>query len=156
LCAALLAFAGTAMAITADPSGNTAPAPTIQSDKEDYAPGATVTLTGSNWQPGESVNIVVNDDVGQSWSRNVNVTADDNGNISDSFQLPNTFVATYSVKATGASGAVATSSFTDGQLASAVITSRTATGTPFSYLQRDERGELHKWIDGLRPRRRDA
>jgi Putative Ig domain len=65
LCAALLAVAGTAMAITADPSGNTAPAPTIQSDKADYSPGELVTLTGSNWQPGESVNIVVNDDAGQ-------------------------------------------------------------------------------------------
>src|ERR671921_7876 len=113
VCAALLAFAGTALAITADPSGNTAPAPTIQSDKADYSSGELVTLTGSNWQPGESVNIVVNDDVGQSWNRNVNVTADGSGNISDSFNLPDWFVATYSVKATGASGAVATTSFTD-------------------------------------------
>lgn len=42
VCAALLAFAGTAVAITADPSGNTAPAPTIQSDKADYSPGELV------------------------------------------------------------------------------------------------------------------
>src|ERR687897_2962801 len=83
VCAALLTVAGTAMAITADPSGTTAPAPTIQSDQADYPPGATVTLTGSNWQPGESVNIVVNDDVGQTWNRNVNVTADASGNITD-------------------------------------------------------------------------
>jgi VCBS repeat-containing protein len=116
LCAALLAVAGTAMAITADPSGNTAPAPTIQSDKADYSSGELVTLTGSNWQPGESVNIVVNDDAGQTWNRNVNVTADQSGNISDSFNLPDWFVATYSVKATGASGAIATTSFTDGQV----------------------------------------
>ena len=103
------------MAITADPSGNTAPAPTIQSDKADYSSGELVTLTGSNWQPGESVNIVVNDDAGQTWNRNVNVTADQSGNISDSFNLPDWFVATYSVKATGASGAIATTSFTDGR-----------------------------------------
>src|SRR5919112_3370165 len=84
----------------------TSPAPTIQSDKFDYAPGELVTLTGGGWQPGESVNIVVNDNVGQTWNRNVNVVADASGNISDSFNLPDWFVATYSVKATGASGAI--------------------------------------------------
>src|SRR5918993_602293 len=112
VCAALLAVGGTAIAITADTSGNTAPAPTIQSDKADYAPGATVTLTGSGWQPGESVHINVNDDVGQTWSYNHDVTADASGNISDSFNLPDWFVAAYSVTATGSSG-TATTSFTD-------------------------------------------
>jgi hypothetical protein len=129
VCAALLAFGGTAMAITADPSGTTAPAPTIQSDQADYAPGELVTLTGSGWQAGESVNIVVNDDAGQTWNRNVDVTADASGNITDSFNLPDWFVATYSVKATGASGAVATSSFTDGNISNATIETRTAAGT---------------------------
>ena len=110
---AIFAVAGMAMAQTTDTSGSTAAAPTIQSDKADYAPGELVTLTGSGWQPGESVNINVNDDEGQTWTRNVDVTADASGNISDSFNLPSYFVATYNVKATGASGAVATSSFTD-------------------------------------------
>jgi VCBS repeat-containing protein len=114
VCAALLAVGGTAMAITADPSGNTAPAPTIQSDQADYAPGETVTLTGSNWQPGESVHINVNDDLGQTWNRDADVTADASGNISDSFTLPDWFVATYKVTATGAQSGVATTSFTDG------------------------------------------
>jgi hypothetical protein len=76
-------------------------APTIQSDKTDYTPGELVTLTGANWQPGEKVNIVVNDDAGQTWTRNVDVYADQSGNITDQFNLPNWFVATYSVKATG-------------------------------------------------------
>ncbi len=116
VCAALLAVPAIAMALTADPSGSTSPAPTIQSDKADYGPGATVTLTGSNWQPGESVNIVVNDDAGQTWSRNVNVTADASGNIKDQFNLPDWFVATYKVTATGAQSGVATTSFTDGSL----------------------------------------
>jgi hypothetical protein len=126
-----LLLAVPAIAFAQDVTGSTSPlVPTIQSDKADYAPGELVTLTGSGWQPGESVNIVVNDDVGQTWNRNVNVIADASGNITDQFKLPNMFVATYSVTATGASGAVATSSFTDGQLTSAVITTRTATGTP--------------------------
>src|SRR5215469_12350141 len=39
--------------------------PTISSDQADYSPGATVTLTGANWQSGEAVHIAVNDNVGQ-------------------------------------------------------------------------------------------
>jgi hypothetical protein len=127
LAVATFAVAGTAMALTSDPSGDTsgttAASPTITSDKADYAPGELVTLTGSNWTPGESVNVVVNDDVGQTWNRNVNVTADASGNISDSFNLPDWFVATYSVKATGASGAVVTSSFTDAVPSTTAVTS---------------------------------
>src|SRR5215210_7644807 len=87
--------------------------PSIWSDKADYAPGETVRLSGANWQPGESVHLRVNDDAGSTWSRDVDVTADDAGAIADTFNLPDWFVATYSVTATGASGAVATTSFTD-------------------------------------------
>ncbi len=87
--------------------------PTIQSDKADYPPGATVTLTGSNWQPGESVHINVNDEAGKTWSRDVDVSADESGNITDQFDLPNWFVATYKVTVTGAQSGEATTSFTD-------------------------------------------
>ncbi|HEX2739762.1 MAG TPA: hypothetical protein VHM69_04890, partial [Rubrobacter sp.] len=87
--------------------------PTISSDQADYPPGATVTLTGSNWQPGESVHINVNDESGRTWSRDVDVTADESGAIRDEFQLPNWFVATYKVTATGAQSGEATTSFTD-------------------------------------------
>ncbi len=119
LCVAL-AFASAAFAlgfaVTADAqeSGGT-PQPTIQSDKEDYPPGGTVVLTGSNWQPGESVNIVVDDDGvdERDWQRDFTVTADENGDIRDEFQLPDWFVANYSVKATGAQSGVATTTFTD-------------------------------------------
>jgi hypothetical protein len=97
-------------------STTSASLPTIQSDKDLYSPGELVTLTGSGWQAGEKVNIVVNDDQGKTWSRNADVTADASGNISDSFNLPDWFVATYSVKATGASGAVATTTFADPEL----------------------------------------
>src|SRR5215218_3772508 len=104
-----------AMALGQD-AGGTSPAPTIQSDQSDYPPGATVTLNGSNWQPGESVHINVNDDEGQTWSRDVDVTADTNGQIQDQFQLPDWFVATYKVTATGAQSDVATTSFTDARV----------------------------------------
>ena len=115
--AAMILFPAMAFAETVAPDGTTgASTPTIQSDQDDYSPGSTVTLTGTGWQPGESVHINVNDNDGQTWSRDVDVTADANGDITDQFQLPNSFVAVYSVKATGASGAVATTSFTDASL----------------------------------------
>src|ERR687890_2792105 len=100
-----------AMGFTQDTGGTAAP--TIQSDKADYAPGELVTLTGGNWQPGESVNIKVNDTYGATWSRNVDVTADSSGNITDSFNLPNAFVSDYDVTATGAQSGTATTTFTD-------------------------------------------
>ena len=120
---AVLGTAGTALAD--DPAGHTS-APWIASDKPDYNPGALVTLNGGSWQPGESVHINVNDDVGQSWTRNVDVSADADGNIVDSFNLPEWFVADYSITATGASGAVARAAFTD---ADVDITPTTATAT---------------------------
>src|SRR5207247_6227572 len=84
--------------------------PTISSDKPDYAPGDTVTLTGSSWQAGEAVHIFVNDDKGQTWSYSTDVTASDTGGFVTSVVLPTSFVATYAVTATGAiSGTAQTS-----------------------------------------------
>jgi len=92
------------------------PPPTVFSDQADYRPGATVTLRGSGWAPGESVHLRINDDAGSSWSRDVDVVADADGAITDSFSLPNWFVAEYSVTATGAFGESTTTAFTDGNL----------------------------------------
>lgn len=89
--------------------------PWVASDKADYAPGSAVILSGGNWQAGESVHLYVNDNAGSSWSWNDTVTADPSGNITDQLTLPNWFVATYSVTATGSSGDSATTSFTDAQ-----------------------------------------
>jgi hypothetical protein len=87
--------------------------PSIKSDKADYAPGSTVTLTGAGWGPGDSVHIFVNDDVGQSWSYSADVTADVAGGFTHQFDLPGWFVADYSVSATGSAGAAASTTFTD-------------------------------------------
>ena len=110
-----LLLAVPAIAFAQDVTGSTTllPAPTIQSDKTDYAPGELVTLTGSGWQPGESVHINVNDTFGATWTRNVDVIADASGNITDSFNLPSTFVSDYDVTATGAQSGTATTTFTD-------------------------------------------
>src|SRR5215218_10323440 len=100
----------------ADPSANTLPVQTIQSNKADYAPGATVALTGSNWQSGESIRIDVNDDQGKTWSRNVDVRADASGQIQVQFQLPEWLGGTYEVTAMGEQSGVATTSFTQGNV----------------------------------------
>src|SRR5215208_4469169 len=100
----------------ADSSANTLPAQTIQSEEAVHAGGKTVTITGSNWQPGEPVHINVNDDQGKIWSRNVEVTADASGQIQIQFQLPDWFGATYKVTAMGDQSGVATTSSTNGNV----------------------------------------
>jgi hypothetical protein len=87
--------------------------PSMSSDKADYAPGERVILSGSGWQPDETVSVYVEDDQNKSWFRNDEVTANEMGQITDEFDLPSWFVASYSVIATGASSGVATTSFTD-------------------------------------------
>ena len=106
-----LVFAGRSQAEVESP-----PPPQVWSDKADYSPGELVTLTGANWAPGESVHIRVNDDAGETWSRDVDVVADANGAFTDQFTLPDWFVAVYNVTATGATSGTATWSFTDGNV----------------------------------------
>jgi hypothetical protein len=112
-CGLLLAVTSGAAILGSDGGGS----PTIQSDLPDYNPGGTVTLTGSSWDAGGTkVHIVVNDSVGQTWQHVADVTPDSNGDVKDVFQLPNTFVAQYSVDATQQTDAgtlTASSSFTD-------------------------------------------
>src|SRR5437868_14121470 len=61
------AFVGSSVSET-DTRAFLAVGPSISTDKQDYSPGSTVTLTGHNWDSGDSVHVFVNDDVGQSWS----------------------------------------------------------------------------------------
>ena len=106
--AALIASFGTTAAARADG------APTIASDQADYAPGGTVTLTGTNWSGDDSVHITVNDDQGQTWGHVSDPAVPADGSISDAFQLPNWFIATYDVTATGnLTGRTASTTFTD-------------------------------------------
>src|SRR3954451_16544672 len=123
-------FATAAQAdVFTDPVGappTTQGSPTIVSDKADYGPGDLVTLTGGNWQPGESVHVVVNDDgmnPDQPWLHDVTVVADETGGISDQFKLPNWFLANYSITAPGDMSGSATSAFTDAIASNTTISS---------------------------------
>src|SRR5207302_8100284 len=52
---AIFSLVGSGSAVAAVPEGTSSATvvPWIQSDQADYAPGATVTLTGGNWAPGD-------------------------------------------------------------------------------------------------------
>jgi PKD domain len=113
---ALAALMGAAM-LAASPASaveEQGEGPQIWSDRADYSPGDTVVLSGSGWAPSEVVHITVNDDGGQTWRRDVDVIAGLEGALTDAFQLPEHFVATYTVTATGPLSGTATTSFTDG------------------------------------------
>jgi hypothetical protein len=94
-------------------------APTIASDLPDYAPGGHVVLTGTGWQPGETVAINVADATGIAWVHEGMAIADGAdvptaGAIRYEFDLPLAYAPLYVVEATGlGSGAVATTTFTD-------------------------------------------
>lgn len=57
---------------------------TVQTDQANYAPGTPVTITGSGWQPSEAVTIQLVESPLISTHLPYTVTADANGNISDS------------------------------------------------------------------------
>ena len=76
---------------------------TLASEFADYAPGSLVRLYGTNWVPGESVHLFINDDSSNTWSLSTNpdpIAAAD-GTLYFEFTLPSWFVANYSAKATG-------------------------------------------------------
>ena len=106
-------------AATADvfgPLGSSTPsAPSITTDKADYAPNSPVTLTGGGWQPGERVHIVVNDDGLQEpvWQHTGSVRANLTGGFTYDFDLPIWLVANYTVTATGPLSGTAHAAFTD-------------------------------------------
>src|SRR3989442_5011015 len=85
LVAAVLAFG---LMPAAAPADDAPPAPTLASNSATYVPGDTVSLSGANWLPNESVHVHVADNGGNNWSRDVDVTAGPDGSISDSFALP--------------------------------------------------------------------
>src|SRR3954454_4824071 len=134
LLAGLIVISGQSLLLGASAAHAETGTPCIQSDKDDYPPGGLVSLTGGNWQPGESVHLYVNDDQGRTWERNSDVVADDPGAVSESFNLPNWFVATYKILATGQVSGSAEAAFTDSNVSMTTFPSNlTATITRTLY-----------------------
>ena len=99
-------------------------AATLVSDKDDYIPGQTVVLSGTGWEPGETVEIVLVEEPLTHENDILISVADADGNfINDDFvvsehELGVTFTAT----ATGlTSGLTASTVFTDGPCGSGTL-----------------------------------
>lgn len=56
---------------------------TVKTDKDDYAPGETVTITGNGWEAGEQVTLLLQEDVNPPFhdDRTLAAVADASGNI---------------------------------------------------------------------------
>ncbi len=101
-----LALQGMAMAQSA----------TVMTDQADYAPGTIVTITGSGWQPGETVTLQLVESPLIDTHPDMTAVADENGNIFNSQFSPDSHDVdiTFTLTATGGtSGLQAQTTFTD-------------------------------------------
>jgi hypothetical protein len=89
--------------------------PGLVSDKLDYAPGETATLSGTGWNGGEAVTLVVRGGDGLIYDEAA-LEADGDGAFSYGFTLPSIYMPSYTAEATGSSGATVTTTFTDSNI----------------------------------------
>jgi hypothetical protein len=68
-------------------AGNTSAA-VVRTDKDDYAPGQTVTITGSGWQAGETVKLTLHMDPLRDSDTELTATADGSGNFTNTSFAP--------------------------------------------------------------------
>src|SRR3989442_412090 len=93
-----------------------ASAATVATDKPDYAPGQTVVITGSGWEPGETVNLVLYEDPAVDPPLQLTAVADANGDFTNSDFIVDVFDlgVTFTLTATGdPSGLTAETTLTD-------------------------------------------
>src|SRR5205823_7709359 len=64
---------------------------TVKTDKDDYAPGTTVTITGSGWQPGETVTLTLVESPLVDTHPTLTAVADAFGNISNTQFSPDLY-----------------------------------------------------------------
>src|SRR6266571_2356513 len=91
-------------------------AATVKTDQADYAPGQVVTITGSGWQFGEVVSLVLNEDPAIDTHPTLTATADASGHILNNQFVPDVHdvgVRFYMTATGQTSGSVALATFTD-------------------------------------------
>ncbi|HTM23669.1 MAG TPA: kelch repeat-containing protein, partial [Vicinamibacterales bacterium] len=100
---------------------------TVKTDRADYSPGQTVTISGSGWQPKETVTLRLVEDPLLDDHGSFTVVADDSGNILDTSFAPDEHDINirFYLTASGARSQARTT-FTDGNVASAPITLKNA------------------------------
>jgi len=97
-------------------AGNSSGA-TVSTDKDDYAPGETVVISGTGWQAGETVKLTLHMDPLRDADTELSATADASGNFSNTDFAPGTYDVgvRFVLTAIGAtSGSRAQTTFTDG------------------------------------------
>src|SRR5881397_1627107 len=93
-----------------------ASAATVVTDKGDYSPGENVVITGSGWEPGETVVLILHEDPQLDPDLQLTAFADENGDFTnkdfsvDVFDIGVTFTLTATG---GSSGLTAETTFTD-------------------------------------------
>src|SRR5947207_902496 len=93
-----------------------ASAATVATDQPDYHPGQTVTITGSGWEPGETVDMVLREDPPLDPDLELTSVADANGDFTNTDFTVDVFDigVTFTLTATGlSSGQTAETTFTD-------------------------------------------
>ena len=101
---------------------------TVKTDKPDYAPGEVVTITGSGWNPGETVMLTLSEAPPFDTHPAMTAIADPNGNIVNTSFSPdvNDLAIRFYLTAAG-SGAQAQTTFTDASIATATVTIKKST-----------------------------
>lgn len=105
-------------------TASTASGATFTTDKDDYAPGDTLKLAGAGWQPGDTLDIHLDEDPQNHPPVDWAVGVDENGGFQDSTYVVQDSDAgvTFALTATSrATGETATATFTDGSLTAATL-----------------------------------
>ena len=101
---------------------------TVKTDKDDYAPGQFVTITGTGWQPGETVNLTLHEVGTGAPDTPLNAVVGEDGTFVNDFWAPNQshVGVRFYLTVTGA-GATAQTTFTDGNRVAFTATAGGAT-----------------------------
>ncbi len=97
---------------------------TVKSDQSDYAPGTTVTITGTGWQPGETVTLTLVETPLIDTHPTMTAVADQNGNIFNNQFSPDSYDVSvrFYLTATG-SQSQAQNTFTDSVIVNTSVAS---------------------------------
>ena len=113
-------------------AGNTSGA-TVRTDKDDYAPGETVTITGSGWQPGEQIKLTLHMDPLRESDTELTATANGSGTFTNADFSPGDYDVgvRFVLTAIGqTSGRRAQTTFTDGKTTITGTVKSSAAGNP--------------------------
>jgi hypothetical protein len=110
---------------------------TVKTDRDDYWPGETVTITGSGWQPGERVTLKISEDADSHNDFTYYAVADQQGNIVNAEFAPiendvfHHFGMRFYLTATGGAS-TALNTFTDGNASVTGTVTSSVTGLPLA------------------------